>query len=335
MKKFMNEPENFINETLEGLLSAHPNKLRSVREDNKALVRADAPVENKVAIVTGGGAGHLPLFLGYIGKGMVDGASVGEVFTASSAQQMLDTTKAVESGKGVLYIYGNYSGDVMNFDMAAEMAEEDGIRVETVIGKDDIASMPIEQKEDRRGVAGIFYLYKLAAAKAEQGANLEELKEFTEKVNNQVKTIGVALSPCVLPNVGKPAFTIEEDSMEIGMGIHGEPGIEKGSLQTADEIASNLIEKILQDYGNEKVENVSVLINGLGSTPLEELYIVYRKVSLILKDKGIDICKAYVGQYATSLEMTGLSISLLNTNEEIRSLLELPFSTPFHEQSSL
>src|SRR5690625_1155662 len=233
---------------------------------------------------------------------------------------MFDVTKAVHGGKGVLYIYGNYSGDVMNFDMAAEMAELEGIRVETVVGKDDVASMPKNMKEDRRGVAGIYFLYKLASAKAAQGHSLNEVKSFAEKVNNRIKTIGVALSPCILPTVGKPNFNLGDNEMEIGMGIHGEPGIERGTIESANEIAVKLVDRLLEDF-DEQPKIVSVLVNGLGATPYEELYIMYREVHHYLNEKGIKICKSFVGEYATSLEMTGLSVSILDTDVEMRSLL--------------
>lgn len=329
----MNNPEQFVDEMLEGLLLAHPDIIKSVRSDNRALVRATSPVKDKVAIVTGGGSGHLPLFLGYIGSGMLDGASVGEVFAASSVQQMLDATKAVDGGKGVLYVYGNYSGDCMNFDMSAELSGLEGIRVETVVGKDDVASMPKELREQRRGVAGIFYLYKIASAKAETGADLDEVKKITEKVNQSVRSMGVALSPCILPAVGKPNFTLGQDEMEIGMGIHGEPGIKRGKLESADTIAETLVTSILTDFeGEQDVKEVSVLVNGLGATPLEELYIIYRKVHTFLNERGIKVYKSFVGEYATSMEMTGLSLSILNLDNEMKELLDMPFETPFHVQ---
>ncbi|MBD1381998.1 dihydroxyacetone kinase subunit DhaK [Metabacillus arenae] len=333
MKKFINDPDDFVDEMLEGILLANPNHLRSIRDDNRGLVRIDAPVKNKVAIVTGGGSGHLPLFLGYVGKGMLDGASVGEVFAASSVQQMLDVTRAVDGGEGVLYVYGNYSGDVMNFEMAAELAETEGIRVESVVARDDVGSMPKEFEDQRRGVAGIFYLYKIASAKAATGASLDEVKAVTEKVNNSVRSIGVALSPCILPSVGKPNFKLGEDEMEIGMGIHGEPGIKRGKIDSADKIAESLVVAILEDlYTNQEIKEVSVLVNGLGSTPLEELYVVYRKIHHHLENKGIKVYKVFIGEYATSLEMTGLSVSLLNLDEELKDLLDMPFETPFHVQ---
>jgi dihydroxyacetone kinase DhaK subunit len=331
MKKFINKPENVVTEMLEGLLAAHPDLLRSAG-NVKNLVRKDAPVQNKVGIVSGGGSGHLPLFLGYIGEGMLDGVAVGEIFASPSSKQILDVTKAVDGGKGVLYLYGNYGGDVMNFDMAAEMAEMEGIQTATVIGTDDVASMPKGQESQRRGVAGLFYIYKIAAAKAEEGASLEEVAEIATYTNDHVRTMGVALSPCTLPEVGKPTFTIEDGKMEIGMGIHGEPGYYNGEIQTADEVSEALVSKIYDDLSLEEGSEVSVLVNGLGATPLEELYIVFRKVKNILEEKQIAINKVYIGEYATSLEMAGLSISVLKLNDELKRLLNAPFVTPFHVQ---
>lgn len=332
MKKVINAPEKVVEEMLEGLLLAHPDQLRSVREDNRALVRADAPVQGKVALATGGGSGHLPLFLGYVGEGMLDGVAVGNIFASPSAQVMLDVTRAIHGGAGVLYIYGNYGGDVMNFEMAAEMADMEGIRVEAVVAKDDVASMPKGFEAQRRGVAGLFYLYKLAAAKAELGASLDEVKRIAEKASANVRTMGVALSPCILPAVGRPTFEIGPDEMEIGMGIHGEPGVSRGKLEPADAIAETLVSKILEDLPIESGGEVSVLVNGLGSTPLEELYIVYRRVHNLLADRGIRIHRRYIGEYATSLEMAGLSVSILRLDQELKELLDKPFTTTFHMQ---
>jgi dihydroxyacetone kinase len=240
MKKIMNNPENFANETLEGILRAHPRELRAVGEDVREMVRADAPKQGKVAIATGGGSGHLPVFLGYVGKGLLDGVAIGDVFNSPSAQQMLNVTKAIDGGKGVLYLYGNYGGDVMNFDMAAEMADLEDIRVETLLVADDVASAPKGEEEKRRGVAGLFFAYKIAGAKAEEGAELDEVVAVTKRALANMRSMGVALSPCIIPRVGKPTFTLGDDEMEIGMGIHGEPGIKRGKLQTADEIGETL-----------------------------------------------------------------------------------------------
>ncbi|WP_210037623.1 dihydroxyacetone kinase subunit DhaK [Paenibacillus sepulcri] len=333
MKKLINDPENVAVEMLEGLLLAHSDQLRSVRSDNRALVRAEAPVEGKVGIATGGGSGHLPLFLGYVGKGMLDGVAVGDIFASPSSQQMLDVTRAINGGKGVLYIYGNYGGDVMNFDMAMELADLEGIQVERVVATDDVASMPKGHEEQRRGVAGMFYLYKLAAAKAELGGSLEEVKRIAEKANDNVRTMGVAMTPCILPAVGRPTFEIGDGEMEIGMGIHGEPGIHRGEMRTADSVAETLVASILDDMPVEKGGSVSVLINGLGATPLEELYIVYRAVHQLLKQRDITIYSHYIGEYATSLEMAGMSISILRVDDEFRELLKFPFTTPFRIQN--
>jgi len=333
MKKFINNPEEVVDEMLEGLLLAHSDKIKSVgEEDNHSLVKIDAPSNGKVAIVTGGGSGHLPLFLGYVGNGMLDGVAVGDIFASPSVQQILDVTKKVDGGKGVLYLYGNYGGDVMNFDMAAEMSELEDIDVDSVIGTDDVASMPKGSEDNRRGVAGLFYLYKIAAAKAETGADLKQVKEVAEKVNSRVRTIGVAVSPCTIPSVGKPNFEIEEGSMEVGMGIHGEPGMYSEKIASADEVADLLTNLILKDIDINENDSVSILVNGLGSTPLEELYIVYRKVHKNLSGKNINIYKSYVGEYATSMEMGGLSISILKLDKELKDILDTPFDTPFHKQ---
>mgnify|MGYP006270556871 FL=1 len=335
MKKFINKPEAFVDEMLEGILAAHPDQLRNVADDLRCIVRADAPKKNKVALATGGGSGHLPLFLGYVGQGMLDGCAVGGVFQSPSSEQALEVTKAIHGGKGVLYIYGNYGGDIINFDMAAEMAEMEDIRVETYVAGEDVASAPKGEEGKRRGVAGIFYIYKCAGAKADEGADLDEVKRVAELAGANVRTMGVALSPVIVPEVGKPSFTIGEGEMEIGMGIHGEPGIRRGKLLTADEVVQEMMDQITPDLPYEKGDEVSVLINGLGATPKEELYVAYRKVNEILKDKGISVAKVYVGEFATSLEMTGFSISMLKLNDELKGLLMKGARTPFFEQAAL
>jgi len=332
MKKFLNSPESFVDDMIDGLLLAHPGKLKSVRPDRRALTRVDAPVPGKVGLVTGGGSGHLPLFLGYVGSGMLDGVAVGDVFASPSAKQMLDATRAVSGGAGVLYIYGNYGGDVMNFDTAAELAGREGIPVETVVGTDDVASMPAGAEAQRRGIAGIFFVYKTAGAKAEQRAPLEEVKRVAQKANARVRTMGVALSPCILPAIGRPNFKVGEGQMEIGMGIHGEPGIEHGQIASAANIAGKLVEAILTDMPVPAGGRVAVLVNGLGATPLEELYVVYATIHRLLVEQGISVHATYVGEYATSLEMCGLSVSLLSLDDELQQLLDAPFETPFHKQ---
>ncbi len=335
MKKFINQPNAFVDEMLEGILMAHPDQLAFASGDRRCIIRAGAPVKGKVGIATGGGSGHLPLFLGYVGRGMLDGCSVGGVFQSPSAEQMMTVTKAIDGGAGVLYIYGNYGGDIMNFDMAKDMAAMENITVEQVVGAEDVASAPKGQEGKRRGVAGIFFLYKCAGAMAETKAPLEEVKRIAEKAAANVRTMGVALSPNIVPEVGKPQFTIGENEMEIGMGIHGEPGIRRGPLKPVDAIVEEMMAPVLNDLPFAGGSEVAVLINGLGATPKEELYLIYRKVGLILKDKKISVFQVYVGEFATSLEMAGASISLLKLDPELKKLLSMPARTPFFEQVQL
>jgi dihydroxyacetone kinase len=327
MKKLMNEPSAFVDQMLEGLLLAHPDQLKSVGGTNRALVRADAPVAGKVGIVTGGGSGHLPIFLGYVGRGLASGVAVGNVFSSPSVEQIAAATHGVHSGKGVLYLYGNYSGDVLNFDSAAEEVDADGIRIETVLVADDVASAPPNRSANRRGVAGMFYAFKIAGAKAEEGGTLDEVKEVTLKALTNCRTMGVGLTPSVLPTVGKPTFSLADDEMEIGIGIHGEPGIRRGKLLSADEITTDIVERLVADLGLQGGEQVSVLVNGLGATPLEELYIVYRKVHQILSSRQVEIYRRYIGEFATSLEMAGCSITLLKLDAELKTLLDAPASS--------
>jgi phosphoenolpyruvate---glycerone phosphotransferase subunit DhaK len=328
----MNEPGAFVDQMLEGLLLAHSDQLRPSGGTNRALVRADAPVVDRVGIVTGGGSGHLPVFLGYVGRGLASGVAIGNVFSSPTVDQIVATTRGVHSGNGVLYLYGNYSGDVLNFDTAAEIVDADGIQIETVLVADDVASAPPERSANRRGVAGLFYAYKIAGAKAEAGGTLEQVKAAALRAAGNCRTMGVGLTPCVLPTVGKPTFSLAEDEMEIGIGIHGEPGIRKGKLLSADEISADLVERLVADFGFQGGEEVSVLVNGLGATPLEELYIVYRKVHHILSSQQVKIYRRYIGEFATSLEMAGCSITLLKLDDELKPLLDAPASSPFFLQ---
>ena len=332
MKKLINEPGAFVDQMLEGLLLAHPDQLKFSGGTNRALVRADAPVAEKVGIVTGGGSGHLPVFLGYVGRGLASGVAIGNVFSSPTVDQIVATTRAVHSGKGILYLYGNYSGDVLNFDTAAEIVDADGIQVETVLVADDVASAPPERSANRRGVAGLFYAYKIAGAKAESGGTLEQVKAAAAMAVANCRTMGVGLTPCVLPTVGKPTFSLADDEMEIGIGIHGEPGIRKGKLLSADEITMDIVERLVADFGLQGGEEVSVLVNGLGATPLEELYIIYRKAQQILSSRQVKIHRRYIGEFATSLEMAGCSITLFKLDDELKPLLDAPASSPFFLQ---
>lgn len=329
MKTFYNNDANYVNEMLEGILAAHPDMLKMVDGEIRAIARADTPVENKVSIITGGGSGHLPVFMGYVGKGLLDGAAIGNVFASPSMNQMLTLTKAVHGGKGVLYLYGNYGGDIMNFDMAAEMAEEDGINVKSLLVTDDIASGKKGNESARRGVVGLFYAYKIAGACADDGASLEEVYVTTQEALKGIRTLGVAIKPCTVPGADKPSFTLEEDEMEIGMGIHGEAGIRREKRRSADKVTEDMIDLLLEDLPINKGGKVSVLVNSLGATPLEELYIIYRKLSETLNHKEIKIYKPYIGRYATSLEMAGFSISLFKLNEKYQKYLDHPIWTPF------
>jgi dihydroxyacetone kinase-like protein len=267
--------------------------------------------------------------MGYVGRGFVDGCSIGNVFSSPTVEQMLAATQAIHGGAGVLYLFGNYSGDVMNFGMAAEMAEAEGVKVETVLAADDVASAPKGEEQRRRGVAGIFYAYKLAGAKAETMAPLAEVKRIAEKAVAMTRSMGVALSPCTVPAAGKPTFSLGEDEMEIGMGIHGERGVRRGKLEPADRIVDTLMDAILADIALTKGDQVSILVNGLGATPKEELYVMYRRVHRILSGRGITVHRPYVGEYATSMEMAGASVSLCKLDAELKPLLDAPAYTPF------
>lgn len=331
MQKIINSPDAFVDEMLDGILLAHPTYLKR-GGDPRAIVRAAAPLRGKVGIATGGGSGHLPVFMGYVGEGLADGAAIGNVFASPSAEQMLAVTKAVDGGAGVLYIYGNYGGDVMNFDLAAELADAEDIRVETVLGADDVASAPKGEEARRRGIAGIFFLYKCAGARAAEGASLAEVKAAAALAAANVRTMGVALSPCIVPQAGRPTFELPEGQMEIGMGIHGEPGIRRGALESADRIAEQLTAAMVDDLPYRRGDRVAVLVNGLGGTPKEELYVLYRRVHALLGDRGLEVHRVWVGEYATSLEMAGASVSLLRLEDELTRLVDAPAESPFFVQ---
>jgi dihydroxyacetone kinase-like protein len=284
-----------------------------------------------VGIATGGGSGHLPLFLGYVGDGMLDGAAVGGVFQSPSAEQMYEVTKAIDQGAGVLYIYGNYSGDIINFDMAAELADLDGIRVKQVVGNDDVASSVVGEEHKRRGVAGIFFVYKTAGAAAAEGLSLDEVTRLADKARLKTRTMGVALSSCVVPEIGHATFSIGEDEMEIGMGIHGEPGISRKKLAPADKVIDEMMERIFAEQDYRRGDDVAVLVNGLGGTPMEELYILFRRVSQLLDERGVKTKHVWIGEFATSMEMAGASVSILHLDEELDRLVSRPASTPFFQ----
>lgn len=327
MKKLINHPEHVLQDMIDGMLLAHPKQIRNVPQTG-VIVRADAPVSGKVALVSGGGSGHEPSHAGYVGKGMLDGAVCGEVFTSPTPDQVLEAIKAVDGGKGVLLVIKNYSGDVMNFEMAAELAAAEGIPVEKVIVNDDVAVENSTYTTGRRGIAGTVFVHKIAGAMAERGAALGEVKRVAEDVIANVRSMGMALGACTVPAIGKPGFELGEDEMEIGMGIHGEPGTHRAKLASAAEVAETLVAKILQDMELKAGDRAAVMINGLGSTPLMELYIVNKTVGTLLKERGVEVHRTYVGEFMTALEMAGCSVSVLRLNEERAELLEAPADAP-------
>jgi dihydroxyacetone kinase len=272
------------------------------------------------------------VFLGYLGPGLLDGVSVGNVFSSPSADDMLAATIEVQGGAGVLYVFGNYGGDVMNFEMAAEMADLKGVPVELCIAADDVASAPRSEKNRRRGIAGIFFAYKVAGAKAATMASLQEVKETTDRTIDSTCSIGVALSPCTIPAAGKPTFEIADDEMELGMGIHGEPGLSRTKMKSAREIAEIMTQKVVEDLPFKAGDEVAVLVNGLGATPPEELYVLFGEIHDLLKERNLIIYRSFVGEYATSMEMAGASLSLLRLDEELKQLLDAPAFSPFLPQ---
>lgn len=326
MKKMINQPENIVDEMLNGMVAAHPDYVKRV-EGFDVLVRANGS-EGKVALVSGGGSGHEPSHGGFVGKGMLDGAIAGEVFTSPTPDQVLEAIKTVDSGNGVLLIIKNYTGDVLNFEMAAELAEEEGIKVEKVIVNDDVAVENSTWTTGRRGIAGTIFVHKIAGAMAEKDGDLSEVKRVAEKVIANVRSMGMALNPCTVPANGKPSFQLAENEVEIGMGIHGEPGTHREDIKSVNETTRHLIEKILDEGIYKEGDEVAVLVNGLGATPQMELYLANLKLDELLKEKEIKIEKTYVGNYMTSLDMAGYSITLLKLDNELKTLLKEPADTP-------
>ncbi len=324
MKKILNEPFAYVDEMLEGFCAAHPEYYRQTGPQGRVIIRPSAPVEGKVGIVSGGGSGHLPIFIGYVGKGLLDGAAVGDVFSSPSVEQMAEVMRAVHGGAGVLRIYGNYGGDIMNFDMAGEMLEMEDIRAATVLLTDDVASAGAKEQEKRRGVAGMVYAFKIAGAKAEEMADLDEVTRVAEKAAAACRSIGMALTPCIVPAAGKPTFEIGENEMEMGIGLHGEPGVWRGEMKKADDIAAEMFERLDGDRPLGDGDRVSVLVNSLGATPPEELYIIYRHLAREIAGRGASIVMPLIGRYATSMEMTGFSVTICKLDEELEALLTAP-----------
>jgi phosphoenolpyruvate---glycerone phosphotransferase subunit DhaK len=327
VKKLINAPEDVVTEALEGIEAAHPD-LR-VDRANKVIYRGDSPRPGKVGLVSGGGSGHEPLHGGFVGLGMLDAACAGEVFTSPVPDQMLAATKLVDGGAGVLHVVKNYTGDVMNFEMAAELAEaETGARVVSVVTDDDVAVQDSTWTAGRRGVGATVVLEKIAGAAAEQGRSLDDVAEVARTVNANSRSMGLALTSCTLPAVGHPSFDLGDDEMELGVGIHGEPGRERIPLAPAQDIAAMLLEPILADLPFRSGEGVVCFVNGLGGTPLIELYVMFNEVRKILAGHGVQIARSLVGSYITSLDMAGTSVTLLRVDDELLSLWDAPVRTP-------
>ena len=334
MKKICNDPGSYVDEMMEGIVAAYGDKVGFLNGDKRVLVTRMPVRDGKVGIVTAGGSGHLPLFLGYVGSGMLGGCAVGNVFASPAYTKMADMIRACDHGSGVLCLYGNYGGDKMNFAQAMEDVEFDDIKTTEVLGIDDVASSPKGSEDKRRGVAGIVYAYKIAGAAADEGRSLEEVTAAARKAIANIRTMGVATTPCIVPEVGKPTFTIDDSKIEVGMGIHGEKGIEVRDMMTADDIAETLVNTILADMPLAAGDEVSVMINGLGGTPLDEQFIVYRRVHAILDGLGVKIHMPHIGEFATSMEMSGLSITIFKLDDELKALLDAPASTPFYTNSN-
>lgn len=331
MKKIINRPEDYTDDMLRGIYLAYPHQVKYAVGDLRCYCTAKK-IPGKVAIVTGGGTGHLPLFLGYVGEGLLDGCGVGGVFQSPAPEQIYEISKEVEAGAGVLYLYGNYTGDIMTFDMAADMCELDGIRICSIVGADDVNSAPKDRADSRRGIAGIFFMYKAAGAKAASMGTLEEVLAAAQKAKDATRTVGFALTPCTIPEIGSPNFALAENEMAMGMGIHGEPGVWTGPLKSADEIVDEMLQTILDDMPLSPGDEVCVLLNGLGATPVDELYILNSSLYARLEALGIGVYRTFVGEFATSMEMAGASLSLCRMDQELKEYIDYPVHTPFYTQ---
>jgi dihydroxyacetone kinase-like protein len=331
MKKLINSPDDVASESMEGFVAAFPQHVRRL-ENVRAIVRRDAPIQGKVAVVTGGGSGHEPMWWCYVGRGMPDASVLGNIFAAPPPRPIYQTAKAVDGGRGILFIYGNYSGDVLNFEAAIEILEAERIPVAFVRTTDDVASAPPDRKSERRGIAGSLFVLKIAAARAEEGAGLEEVTETAKRANLSVRSMALALSSCTIPASGQPIFHLGENQIAIGMGGHGEPGIYDGPMRSAEELAQLMVSHILDDEAAKPGDEVAVLINGMGATPFGELLIMYRAVLGLLSEAKLIICRSYVGNYSTTLDMAGCSISLIRLDDELKRLLLAPADSPCFTQ---
>jgi len=322
MQRFINDPDQVVEDTVKGFVKAHSDIVR-LAENPRVVVARQAPVAGKVGVVTGGGSGHEPAFIGYTGRNMLDAVAVGELFSSPTAKSFHDAIRAADGGKGVVVLYGNYAGDNMNVKMATKLAAKDGIEVATVVANDDVCSAPASEREKRRGVAGEIFMWKVGGAKAATGAGLEEVRAAAQKAIDRCRSIGVGLGPCTLPAVGHPNFRIEPGTMEVGIGHHGEPGVRVEPLKTAEEVARDMVKIVLDDHGLPEGTEVAVLVSGLGATPLNELYILNDTIESEISARGLKIRKTWIGNYFTSLEMVGATLTVMALDDELKTLLDV------------
>lgn len=325
MQRILNNPDDIVDEMLAGFLKVHSEIVE--KTNNSRVVKAKKTARDKVGVATGGGSGHKPAFIGYVGENMCDTAAVGEICSSPTAAAFLDAFKAADQGKGVACLYGNYSGDNMNVKMAVKMAKREGVIVKTVVANDDVASAPKGQEERRRGVAGEIFMWKAGGAKAALGGSLDEVIAAAQKAINNTRSVGIGLTPCTLPAVGHPNFQIKSGTMEVGIGHHGEPGIAVSELETADKIAKRMVDIVVEDVPFIKGDEVAVLVSGLGATPVMELYVLYDEIAKLLEKRGIKVYRNYVGNYFTSLDMMGATLTLMKLDEELKELIDLPVNT--------
>jgi dihydroxyacetone kinase-like protein len=325
MQRILNDPDNIVDEMLRGFLKTH-NDIVTITDNPRVLKYVEAP-EERVGVVTGGGSGHKPAFIGYVGKNMVDAAAVGEICSSPTAAAFLDAFRAADGKKGVACLYGNYSGDNMNVKMAVKMARKEGLEVKTVVANDDVASAPKDQREKRRGVAGEILMWKAGGAKAATGASLDEVIAAAQKAIDNARSVGIGLTPCTLPAVGHPNFEIKPGTMEVGIGHHGEPGIEVCELESAQQMAKRMVDIVLPDYPFKAGDEVVVLVSGLGATPVMELYVLYDEIDKLLEENGIKVHRSYVGNYFTSLDMMGATLTVMKLDEELKELIDMPVNS--------
>lgn len=327
MQRFINDPDRVVDDTVAGFVKAHSDLVR-LADNPRVVVAKDAPVAGKVGVVTGGGSGHEPAFIGYTGRNLVDAVAVGELFSSPTAKSFHDAIRAADGGRGVVCLYGNYAGDNMNVKMAIKLAAKDGIEVQTVVANDDVCSAPPEEREKRRGVAGEIFMWKVGGAKAAAGASIDEVRAAAQKAIDNCRSVGIGLGPCTLPAVGHPNFSIEAGTMEVGIGHHGEPGVRVEPLGTASDIARSMAGIVLDDHDLASTTEVAVLVSGLGATPLNELYILYDTIESEIRGRGLAVYRSYVGNYFTSLEMVGATLTVMALDDELKALLDVEVDAP-------